>query len=89
MLSTLKLPVTIAVLVSNVFATPTLQSAGLTMNLRRRAHSGNTEDWAKSLREGLISKYGGKAASVRRSTGSNLQVASISLLNDYLNFPSE
>jgi len=44
----------------------------LTMNLRRRAHSGNTEDWAKSLREGLISKYGGKAASVRRSTGSNL-----------------
>ncbi|KAJ7281574.1 aspartic peptidase A1 [Mycena rebaudengoi] len=75
MLSTLKLPVTIAVLVSNVFATPTPQSAGLTMNLRRRAHSGNTEDWAKGLREGLISKYGGKAASVRRSTGSNLQVA--------------
>ncbi|KAJ7449682.1 aspartic peptidase A1 [Mycena latifolia] len=72
MLSSLPLTV-VALLVSNAFATPALQPRGISVNLRRRAHSRSVEDWgvwAKNHREGLMAKYGG--GSLKRSTGTNL-----------------
>ncbi|KAJ6607475.1 acid protease [Mycena sp. CBHHK59/15] len=71
------LPLTLVLLVSDAFATPTPQSRGLSMNLRRRVHSRTADDWgvwAKNHRDGLMAKYGGKPASQRRSTGTNLIV---------------
>ncbi|KAJ7606122.1 aspartic peptidase A1 [Mycena polygramma] len=74
MLSTL-LPLSIALLISDVFATPTPQPKGISMNLRRRVvPARSVEDlgaWAKNHRDGLMAKYGGSSQS-KRSTGTNL-----------------
>ncbi|KAJ7504433.1 aspartic peptidase A1 [Mycena galericulata] len=74
MFSTLPLTI-IALLAPDVFASPTPQPNGISMNLRRRTRTRSVEDfsiWAKNQRAGLTAKYGGNAPSQRRSTGTNL-----------------
>ncbi|KAF7336898.1 Aspartic peptidase A1 [Mycena venus] len=72
------LPLTIiALLISDASATPTPQSQGISINLRRRVHSRSVDDWgvwAKNHREGLMAKYGGRTGASKRSSGTNLYV---------------
>ncbi|KAJ6581457.1 acid protease [Mycena capillaripes] len=66
------IPLSILLLVSDVFATPTPQPKGISIDLRRRVHSRSVEDWgvwAKNHRAGVAAKYGGHT---KRSTGTNL-----------------
>ncbi|KAJ7043567.1 aspartic peptidase A1 [Mycena alexandri] len=75
MLSTLPLTLVASFLVFNVFATPTPQPNGISMDLRRRVHSRSTDDfglWAKNHRAGLAAKYGGRVVKPKRSSGTNL-----------------
>ncbi|KAJ7252761.1 acid protease [Mycena haematopus] len=75
MLSILPLSV-LALLVSDASATPTPQSNGISINLRRTVPRSPDDSgvWAKARREGLIAKYGGPTTPTKRSTGVNLLV---------------